>query len=596
MKKILLLVFSMVCGVSAYAGDVNFQWAKPLIAPMGTNAHSLAKSADGKIFAFSNFGSSGESNTISYEGEILGTGAPYNGSSSSGNLNIVFQKLEKNGDLIWSINSCWVGASLSDCAYTPTADGGAFLALKFYHTNYDAAGNGKLVSLVDAKGETTDVIWEYPGHWVYQGILAKISTDGAVEWTQLIHVDYSGEPNATYYKEYTPQGFYFYGATEDNEGNLYIAGNYRKEMTFTKEGGDKVILTPHNTEGWNGDPQGTVGDLFLVKLDKEGNYLGHVTTTGSAARESINDIAYADGKIYFLGMVKGSTTETSEIKLGDTTIQPTTFDDIIAGAVNTDMSVAWVKHFPAFAASNGKHTTQNKKMDIQNGSLYLMGHVVGGFGADKSEALISGSSTLQSGFLIKCSATDGTWQGGAIGDKTIGGYYGAYEDENGKVYTYGYALGNVYLLTYDSKTWTIDNEYNLVKGGSASAWGCLFDGKQLLAFTRSSATSSTSFVDESFTLDGRKDAGSWVATISSYEIPGMELPTGLTTATVSQDQNIKVYGGKNQIFVEAQENSEVQILNIYGQIVKSMTVTAGKQVVSVPKGIYIVNNNKVLVY
>ena len=84
--------------------------------------------------------------------------------------------------------------------------------------------------------------------------------------------------------------------------------------------------------------------------------------------------------------------------------------------------------------------------------------------------------------------------------------------------------------------------------------------------------------------------------LSSYEIPGMELPTGLTTATVSQDQNIKVYGGKNQIFVEAQENSEVQILNIYGQIVKSMTVTAGKQVVSVPKGIYIVNNNKVLVY
>ena len=136
----------------------------------------------------------------------------------------------------------------------------------------------------------------------------------------------------------------------------------------------------------------------------------------------------------------------------------------------------------------------------------------------------------------------------------------------------------------------------MVKGGSASAWGCLFDGKQLLAFTRSSATSSTSFVDESFTLDGRKDAGSWVAIISSYEIPGMELPTGLTTATVSQDQNIKVYGGKNQIFVEAQENSEVQILNIYGQIVKSMTVTAGKQVVSVPKGIYIVNNNKVLVY
>ena len=73
-------------------------------------------------------------------------------------------------------------------------------------------------------------------------------------------------------------------------------------------------------------------------------------------------------------MVKGASTEDSEIKLGNTTIQPTKFDDILVGAVNTDMTVAWVKHFPAFGASNGKHTTQNKKMELQNGNLYLMGH------------------------------------------------------------------------------------------------------------------------------------------------------------------------------------------------------------------------------
>lgn len=109
-------------------------------------------------------------------------------------------------------------------------------------------------------------------------------------------------------------------------------------------------MSPHNTEGWTGDPQSSVGDLFLVKLDDAGNYLGHITTTGTAARESINNITYADGKIYFLGMVKGVSTEDSEIKLGDVTIQPTQFDDILVGAVNTDMTVAWVKHFPAFAA------------------------------------------------------------------------------------------------------------------------------------------------------------------------------------------------------------------------------------------------------
>ena len=171
-------------------------------------------------------------------------------------------------------------------------------------------------------------------------------------------------------------------------------------------------------------------------------------------------------------MVKGVSTEDSEIKLGDVTIQPTQFDDILVGAVNTDMTVAWVKHFPAFAASNGRHTTQNKEMNIQNGNLYLMGHVVGGFGTDKTEALIEGSSTMQTGFLIKCSAVDGTWLGGAIGENSIGGYYGAFENENGKIYTYGYALGEAYLVTYNASTWDIENEYSLVKGGSTTAWGC----------------------------------------------------------------------------------------------------------------------------
>ena len=99
MKKILLFV-SILCGLTAYASDIDFQWAKTFVSPMGTGAHSLAKSADDKVFAFTNFGSSGAADSLSYNDELIGHGAPYSGSSSSGNSNIAFQKLEKNGDLI----------------------------------------------------------------------------------------------------------------------------------------------------------------------------------------------------------------------------------------------------------------------------------------------------------------------------------------------------------------------------------------------------------------------------------------------------------------------------------------------------------------
>ena len=95
MKKILLFV-SILCGLTAYANDIDFQWAKTFVSPMGTSAHSLAKSADDKVFSFAGFGSSGAADSLSYGETLIGHGAPYDGSSSSGNSNIVFQKLEKN--------------------------------------------------------------------------------------------------------------------------------------------------------------------------------------------------------------------------------------------------------------------------------------------------------------------------------------------------------------------------------------------------------------------------------------------------------------------------------------------------------------------
>ena len=234
-------------------------------------------------------------------------------------------------------------------------------------------------------------------------------------------------------------------------------------------------------------------------------------------------------------------------------------------------------------------------MNIQNGNLYLMGHVVGGFGTDKTEALIEGSSTMQTGFLIKCSAVDGTWLGGAIGENSIGGYYGAFENENGKIYTYGYALGEAYLVTYNASTWDIENEYSLVKGGSTTAWGCLFDGGQLLTLARSNAKSANTILDGAYTIKAQKmpDHGSRFLLLSKF---GTGTNYGLISSETAKEQSVKVYSGKNQIFVEAGESSEIQILNTYGQIVKSMTVSTGKHAISMPKGIYIVNKTKVVVY
>ena len=81
------------------------------------------------------------------------------------------------------------------------------------------------MSLVDASVKRQMSFGNIRDTGYIKGILVKISTEGNVEWTKLINVDYSpvrGTTSSTY-KTITPQGFYFYGAAEDNEGNLYIA-------------------------------------------------------------------------------------------------------------------------------------------------------------------------------------------------------------------------------------------------------------------------------------------------------------------------------------------------------------------------------------
>ena len=94
MKKILLFV-SILCGLTAYANDIDFQWAKTFVSPMGTSAHSLAKSADDKVFSFAGFGSSGAADSLSYGETLIGHGAPYDGSSSSRKLKHRIPKIRK---------------------------------------------------------------------------------------------------------------------------------------------------------------------------------------------------------------------------------------------------------------------------------------------------------------------------------------------------------------------------------------------------------------------------------------------------------------------------------------------------------------------
>jgi len=148
----------------------------------------------------------------------------------------------------------------------------------------------KTPAFKDAKNNTVTIQNWNTGYRTYYAVLLKVSSEGVIEWNKYIEIDNSPETAATYYTEGTPDGIYPYATATDENGNIYLAGNYRKTMTFYTAENSPVQLIPHNTVNWNGDSQKTVGDLFIVKLDDKGNYLGHFTTTvsGTIEREPIS--------------------------------------------------------------------------------------------------------------------------------------------------------------------------------------------------------------------------------------------------------------------------------------------------------------------
>ncbi len=600
MKKTLL--FSLLgtsIGLSAIAENNNdfiagpkLEWFSPLYVNSNkgqTTINTLKTNSKGEVFQLASFGSH---SSTSVTGNFLNhsfDGAPYENGTSYNN-NLLLTKYNMKGEVSWNIFSNYGDVSISACALIPTSDGGAIAALKVRHTNSDEQSRNILFSVVSQNGNQTDIKWDYPGKWIYQGIIIKIDNKGNIVKAKKIDIDHSPQPTATNatYTVATTDGFYFYDATEDALGNIYIAGLQKKDITI-----DNIIIKCHNTDSWNGDSQNSAGNGFIIKIDNDLNYISHISTGGSSTYDSFKHIAYKNDALYVSGLTKGS--EGEKITLGNKELLPGTNISMITAKLNIDLSVDWFSLIPG-VISNSKNAIQTNSISFspEGQKMFVAGRIQGGLSFDANnndEYDITSPAAQYNGYVVEVNTTTGKCENGIINSAAGIGDMSGVICNNDSIYTYGYDWARkdkIILNSYD-RNFITETSYGLMTGGgSATAWSVVASGDTILVAGRSQANQSLSFrgSDQSFT-----SPYTWSGVVASYVFQGVKFTSDPISTSLVEDilSDILISTNSNEVLISGVKGKTIEIFDLTGKlIVNKISISDSESFILNRKGIYII--------
>ena len=120
-----------------------------------------------------------------------------------------------------------------------------------------------------------------------------------------------------------------------------------------------------------------------------------------------------------------------------------------------------------------------------------------------------------------------------------------------------------------------------------TAWSCLKQGNNLYTFTRSNSGTSTFY-----NSDVTTETQGWGNVLASWNVEN--LASAIQSATA--DGNTRIYGEEGGVKIVCNEATDVAIYNTVGQIVYSGKAAEGSNFVSLPQGVYIVNDKKVITF
>lgn len=562
----ILAASAMSAGAQGFTATAN--WVTPINANNGISTPETVAASDNNTFLVSKFVSKGNDNSLNFVNfgsqEKVAFGAP--NKATSGNDNLLLTKVNADGTAAWHVYS--KQGRVANASAATTSDGGVVVAAVTSFTAFNAKEAtdipaNSILDIVDADNHTTTIEKAFAGSAVFDIVVLKISANGHLDWFKHFAADDASSLTAK--------------IAVDNADNIYIGGQHAKTLSF----------------GENAVAARSAKSLYLVKLDNAGNFVKSFDISGTDAEDYIDAVTFADGKIFVAGRVKAKA-EGNTIAFADITLAPTTFDDVFAAAFSTDLVPVWASIANSVAASDGKHTSQVKGIDVSEGFVLVSGLVKGGYtAAGATDAVTMSSGTKLEGMVIGFSIADGALSKGVCVSEGISGLYSATIKGN-KIYAFGYNIANAdkqgsSLFEFDGENANenvIATTNEPASAGYPTTFYAKFVNSSLLAGVRAKGK-GINVLGNVYDYTNQKDFTATVMSINLKDVLG-----GISTTETADDARIWAVSGAVKISVASP--TSVAVYNVAGQIVAKRIVT-DETTIALPAGFYIVNGKKVVV-
>ena len=550
-KRLLFSLLVIFTSFQLNAQEPTALWGKAVQGTLGSAVTSqgadIQIAPDGGIYISGGAGTKTVEDVIRFGNEVIANPETvFNGNGNSGTQNLFISKIAADGTPLWTVYSKNADVQSGKALLCPVSDGLiAAVGLRHATQLYDTD-----IILVDAEGRQTNLNWTISDekNRYYRVILLKFNTQGALQWMRQIDAAH----------DLALTGVSTNALAVDKEANIYIGGNQRVELTLKNSEGADIKIAPRNVEGWDGDSQKSAGDLFVLKLDKEGYYVNHLQSSGKATSLTIYDFVYTNDKLYFLAQTNGIAGE--QLALGDKNfVTENSNGGVLTASLNKDLSVNWAQYYSS--AKSGS-VLNLASIYVNDKHFWIM--------CKSNMSLITATSKdltcqhTRDGLLLKVDIADGKLLDGYVNQVNQAGYFSAFESVDGDLYVLGHTLLNaLYIHRFDPNDLNAPlTNWDSMIANTSDAQGIAYsaDGR-LYILTRSNNTSNALMGTDTKIL---QDITAYCCNLSAFQLPVTPL-TGIHTLKYERPTDGAYY-------------------NLSGMRVEHPT-----------KGLYIHNGNKVVI-